>query len=225
MTSAAASTTTGNNATIWWGLSYPNYIPLSSTQAGDCDIFGALCQTAPVTVGIDLGSATTTTVVPCSSYLSAQAETAVPSGTAGAYSPAIVWPGPDAGTELPTWLSSFARSPECTSYAQFLEDLNNVTATTSVSLPAPTLSGCPSKITNWEAYIPPGVMAMWGGEYFYCCGYCVLNVPRVRVIYFPDPSAPPCNQAKSTYDNITASASLPTQTARGSTAVYEGYTL
>ena len=72
---------------------FPYIIPFGQTQ--ECDIFGLACQTGSITVGMDLTTATITTVLPCSSYLTAQSSYLVSAGgfrqDLAAYDPAMTW--------------------------------------------------------------------------------------------------------------------------------------
>lgn len=224
----ATSNTTSNLPTAWDDPS--NFIPLASDQAGKCNIFGPLCQTGTVTVSVNLQSTTTTTVVPCSSYLLAQASWVAPSSRS--FDNAIEWP--PLKTQISAWGSSFGRSPECTAFADAADPGvgNNFLASVS----APVLQGCPNNATGslapWESYMPPGILRTNGPHYFDCCDGCTLNVPRVRVLYFPDPSAPSCNTTNVTNSSVILSSVLPTSSGKHQeraetpvTAVYSGYTL
>ena len=243
----ATVTTNGvtNSSWAWWNQTYPNYVPLASDQAGNCDVFGPLCQTGTVTVGVNLSSTTTTTVIPCSSYLSQQASSIAPDW--GSEYPLDIYPyemhdWPDTylvGKVFP-WLSSFGHSPQCTSFGALLapEFFEAAPTTTSgappIITPAPELPGCASGLSGpWQAYIPPRVVNSNGPSEWSCCGICTLNVPRVRVVYFPDESAAPCSagpsaisQGFSAYGNTSEPPSLPASNGEGLvTAVYSGHTL
>lgn len=64
-------TTGAGYSWAWWNHTYSDFIPLASYQAGSHYIFGPLCQTVTVTVGVNINnSIATTTAVPCLSYLS-----------------------------------------------------------------------------------------------------------------------------------------------------------
>ena len=51
---------------------FPYNIPYNQTQ--ECDIYGLACQTESITVGVNLTTTTTSTVLPCSLYLTAQSK-------------------------------------------------------------------------------------------------------------------------------------------------------
>ena len=93
-------------------IQYPAFGLLASDQAGRCDVFGPLCQTGSVTVPVDLTSSTITSVVPCSTYLSAQAQSVL-HGSNAFYNQEIYQQGTVSNTAVNHWLSSFGRSPQC----------------------------------------------------------------------------------------------------------------
>ncbi len=98
---------------------FPYIIPFGQAQA--CNIYGPVCQTGSITVGVNLTTATTTTVLPCSSYLSAQSvhliyenDPGLPAGLGQGF-----WSNDhDDGSDLSDWVVSFGQSPECYSYAK-----------------------------------------------------------------------------------------------------------
>ena len=84
--------------------------------------------------------------------------------------------------------------------------------------------------------IPPGVVRMFDAEYTgTCCGNCSLDIPEVRLYYFPDKSTIDChNNQTSEYQrsNLTSVVSarhlekrVHSLIANGSTAVISGHTL
>jgi len=94
--------------------SIPEFIRPAINPRAVCNIWGPLCQTGSIVVGVSITNTTSTTTVPCSEYLSAQAESAMHGYLA------------NRGTkdddlyimELDhDYHSSFGRSPECKSYA------------------------------------------------------------------------------------------------------------
>ncbi|MCJ1395398.1 hypothetical protein MMC18_008282, partial [Xylographa bjoerkii] len=122
---------------------------------------------------------------------------------------------------MASWMSSFDRSPECATlaldYQLYSPDFNpNVP-------PPPSFSQCPNNLPGSGLdYLPGGIFNMWGGQTYFCCGYCTLNVPKVRVIYFPDESAPSCNHLGSGNSTVTPAASWNTDSPV--TATLSGYT-
>ena len=95
-------------------------IPFGQTQ--DCDIYGPLCQTGSITVGINLTTATSNAVLPCSSYLSAQAAYLATENDPDDPDRNGFWSGESdamvAGSDLERWNANFGQSPECRSYAE-----------------------------------------------------------------------------------------------------------
>ena len=194
--SAAASSTTANIATTTAAPSYPAYIrPSVNPGPGSCDIWGLLCQTGSITVGVNLTSTTTQTVVPCSDYLMAQSYSAYP------------YP-PDQSLAFEAsldYLSSFGRSPECTSYAKAIGGLYQYTTAAYSTMPIQYANcGNVNSSTPLQNLLPPGIESpQESAEEFYCCGPCALSVPALRILYFPDLGASPCAQ---NYGNSTRTA-------------------
>ena len=196
------------------GQLYPNtssisafsyIIPFHQTQ--DCNIYGALCQTGSITVGVNLttATATATTVLPCSSYLSAQstyiASENYPGDLNGYFFPEDL----SDGSDLSNWAINFGQSPECRSFAE------------SISQEKYTFSGC-GKYADPSLQIPPGVLRYAGHATTYmCCGNCSLDIPEVRLYYFPDKTSIDCQNNKTS----NSTSSLTAQ----STAMVSGLTL
>ena len=191
-------------------------IPYDQTQA--CDIYGALCQTGSITVGVNLTSKTSTTVLPCSSYLTAQ------SSFLGRNDPdEVIWPI--------EWQTHFGRSPECKSYAQAF-DRGQYTASncgsgnTSVHPIANKGS-----FDDYPMQIPPGVLRYWTADIFYsCCGNCSLEISEVRLYYFPDGTATECSHNQTSNFTSLLSTGKPGKRVQslvgdGSIAVVSGHTL
>ena len=196
---------------------------------------------------MNLTTATTNTVLPCSSYLSAQfeyleyQEYAFAPGSKNSSQLAkdlssIGWLGDvDIIPSLRNWNINFGQSPECRSYAK---------AMTSGEY---TFSGCGSSNTvipggsgntfDYPLGIPPGLMrssinGLWNMT---CCGNCSLGTPEVRLYYFPDKSPIVCHSnmtseyQKSNLTSVVSSPHLEKRVhsliANGSTAVVSGHTL
>ena len=170
-------------------------IPYNQTQA--CDIYGPLCQTGSITVGVDKTSVTTTTTVPCSLYLTAQAAyLSAVEPHPGAIFP--FWPG--------DWGSSFGYSPQCTSYAQVWQRGGQYTVSNCGNSDTVIQASAPSDGIALPTQIPPGVLRAVPGaphEVYECCGNCSLDVPQVRLYYFPDSDAPQC-QGNQTSNSTAA---------------------
>lgn len=157
----------------------------------------------------------TTTTVPCSYYLSAQAQSA-PTG----------WDGIVDGKSRPNadFLASFGRSPECSVYAddfKFIKaesvwsnsqahkhkhilteesaDLKKALATEYEAAKSEVqFSKCGSNIqSDPRSYFPPRVSNyhIGGPETdFYCYGSCTLLIREIKLLYFPATSGYGCAQ-------------------------------
>ena len=109
--SASYSRTKPSSSTIRSSTNskYPNFIRPSINPSTQCNLWGPLCQTGTIVVDVNLTTTSTSTTVPCSSYLSAQSYSAQP--------PNHVRPD-----QYGDYMASFGRSPECTSYANYKQD-------------------------------------------------------------------------------------------------------
>ena len=184
----------GSTSAISSSFSY--LIPYNQTQT--CDIYGPLCQTGSITVAVSRGAGTTTTALPCSSYLTAQS-----SYLSGFQDPAqpgamfLRWPV--------AWQSGFGRSPECKSYAQAYKNRGQY-----------TLSGCPADNAPIPAQsagyhpsqLPAAIFRKRIDQIFECCGDCQLRVPEVRLYYFPEKNTSYCSSLNATIagSNTTVAA-------------------
>ena len=204
-----------NNASFSAGpFSY--VIPFSQSQT--CDIFGPICQTGLITVGVSLASSTTTTTLPCSSYLTAQATHLLS---------AKVESGGDITLEdAREWLTAFGRSPECRSYAKIQRD--EAKYNFSVCGNRNTIIQA-SEQFSLPAQIPPGVFDRFRPLDYACCGNCTLMIPEVRLLYFPDLAAPQCEHQASNSSAVVSSRALDKRVhslnSTGSIAVFSGHTL
>ena len=203
----AASTNTSTSEASQFSF----IIPYNQTQA--CDIYGPLCQTGSITVGVNLTSKTSTTVLPCSSYLTAQSSFLVSEGYAGESDleeSGIAIGDGDWPTE---WWIDFGRSPECRSFAQ-----GHYTA-----------SNCGSG--NHSVQIPPTVSRYWTpNQVLTCNGNCSLEIPEVRLYYFPDGTTTECHQnqtsnSTSVLSNVNLGKRVQSLVGDGSIAVVSGHTL
>ena len=210
-------------------------IPYSQTQ--DCNIYGPLCQTGSITVEVNLTTATTSTILPCSSYLSSQSAYlknenenmisrnfhrdwgASPPGWLGSFEDQMF-----GYSDLIDWNKNFGQSVECRSYAKairqgqhaFLDCDSNTTVIQTVE----------GVSYNYSSQLPPGVMR----DDYTCCGNCSLEIPEVRLYYFLDQTITSC-QNNQTF-NITSTLSsdnlnkrVHSLVANGATAIVSGYTL
>ena len=208
------------------GWSY--IIPFDRTQ--DCNIYGPLCQTGSITVGVNLTTATTNTVLPCSSYLSAQSahlnHEQHPDDQGGLWWPGVPWDTSD----MYDWEINFGHSPKCRSYAQAMSKgqytISECGSSNTIIQTAPGLN------FSYPSQIPPGVVLFDNpgprGTYT-CCGNCSLDIPEVRLYYFPDKDTV-CHDNQTT--NITSALQardlgkrIHSLVGDGSTAVVSGHTL
>lgn len=209
-------------------------------QKQECDIYGSHCQTGlvgSITVGVNLTTATTTTVLPCSAYLSAQF-TYLWNQT-GAGIPEQGYPIiQNGGSQLgdfnygDPWGTNFGRSPECRSYAEAIRQgqlafsdcgIDNTTVQTDEwDLPAIYL------LQNY-----PGLVRYFdeGDPSDTCCGNCSLDIPEVRFYYFPDKSIGDCHNNQTFNFTSTLPASntriekrMHSLVASESTVVVSGHT-
>ena len=207
---------------------FPYIIPYGQTQ--DCDIYGPICQTGSITVRVNLTTATATTVLPCSSYLSAQSTyLSYQNDESGLSDPLWVFHNGEFDPPvLLDWDINFGQSPECRSYAE------------AMSQGQYTFSGCGSSSLVVEAgqdsgdpppQIPPGVARFAGHDSWYtCCGNCSLDIPEVRLYYFPDKISIDCHNNKTSNSTSSLLAQnlrkrVHSLVADGSTAVVSGHTL
>ena len=145
-------------------------IPYNQSQS--CDIYGPLCQTGSITVGVSRSnSQSTTTTLPCSSYLTEQAN----------YLNVPQRGFPDA--EFPffpsDWLTGFGRSPQCRSYASVWHE-TGVYTFSGCSTNDATVSQQTSDFLSTFSEIPPGFLRHHEvSAYWTCCGNCSFEVQEV----------------------------------------------
>ena len=147
-------------------------------------------------------TATTSTTLPCSSYLTEQSTYA--NGVGDVVDDGFF----DIELVPQDWLVNFGRSPECRSYAA--EYRKGVY----------TISGCGDQNTVIRknvhmpyayyqvppAQIPPTLVRRFSplDPATLCCGNCSLNLSQVRLYYFPDSNTPNCQ-----YNQTSNSSSIP----------------
>ncbi|KAK0511823.1 hypothetical protein JMJ35_005673 [Cladonia borealis] len=232
---------------------FPYIIPYGQTQ--DCNIYGPVCQTGSITVGVNLSTATTNTVLPCSSYLSAQfahlnyeqyGETSEQCPNVNDVSDYISdleqdpgafedcgWSNVDVIPLLRDWNINFGRSPECRSYAEAMSSGKYTFSECGGS--NTVISASPGVTWDYPSEIPPGLVRLFDATFpETCCGNCSLNIPAVRLYYFPNKSTIDChNNQTSEYQrpNLTSVVSaghlkkrVHSLIANGSTAVISGHT-
>lgn len=234
ISSANASSPLFSSTSSTSNSSFSYIIPYGQTQ--DCDIYGSPCQTGSITVGVNLTTATTTTVIPCSSYLSAQftylwnqtnfgvpTQDRLDSGNKG--------DGWENGEGDP-WGTNFGQSPQCRSYAEAYQQGQSTFADCAISNASIQTDGGLSAADLLEAY--PGLLRNFDTyameQTGYCCGNCSLDIPEVRLYYFPDKSTVHCRDNQTSNFTSTLPARnlekrVHSLVASGSTAVVSGHTL
>lgn len=202
--------------------SFPAFIRPSVNPTDDCNIWGPLCQTGFIEVGLNLTTKITTTTVPCSYYLSAQAESAIPPGR-------FLAPK--------DYQASFGHSPECSAYAQVFRagDPDEEQVRSSVSAFSNCGSDAFAHSQRPREYTPPGVSNYnvgGGARDYFCCGDCSLAVTEIRLLYFPGATSVQCSQsfANTTSTNVLSSSKILSKRVaslmtNGSIFVSDGYTL
>lgn len=221
--STAANTTAANttlavstNTSASEASPFSFIIPYDRTQA--CDIYGALCQTGSITVGVNLTSKTSSTVLPCSSYLTAQ------SSFLGSLSiDQDSWPM--------EWVTSFGRSPECRSYVKAFDRGQYTASNCGSGNPSVINVTSQGQFYYYPAQVPPGVWRYWTAfEFFSCCGNCSLVIPEIRLFYFPDSTTTECHYNQTSNSTSLLATGNHKKRAQSlvrdeSTAVVSGHTL
>lgn len=208
-------------------------IPYDQTQ--ECDIYGLACQTGSITVGVNFTTTTTTTVLPCSSYLTAQSKylTSAVGGLEDLSGLTMRWDGFGQPDYVQTWASYFGRSPECSSFARaYSENLY-------------TFSDCGSSNTvfstqqfwddsdsfGYPPQIPPGLLRRYNEFYTdTCCGTCTLDFSELRLYYFPEGNSTDCRPNGTSNSSLASTAGnlrrrMQSLIPDGSTAVVGEHTL
>lgn len=131
-------------------------------------------------MGVSLSDSQSTTTLPCSSYLTAQA------GFLNI--PQIGFPDADFPFFPPAWLTGFGRSPQCRSYASVWLETGVYTFSGCGTNDA-TVSQQTSDFLSTFSEIPPGVLRHQEPGFWECCGNCSFEIQEVRLYYFPDENA------------------------------------
>ena len=213
---------------------FPYIIPYGQTQ--DCDIYGSPCQTGLITVGVNLTTATTSTVLPCSSYLSAQFTyvwNQTYFGVPTQDNPATGNKGEGWGNdEGDPWGTNFGQSPQCRSYAEAMGRGQSTFPDCATSNTSIQTDGGPPAIDLLQNY--PGLVRYFDPDDTdvtgTCCGNCSLFIPEVRLYYFPEKSAIECHNNQTFNFTSTLSARnlekrIHSLIVSGSTTVVSGHTL
>lgn len=176
---------------------------------------------------MNLTTATATTVLPCSSYLSAQS-TYIASKNDPEILDDYFWPfDPSDGSDLSNWNIDFGQSPECRSYVDAMNEGKY------------TFSDCGSRNIiqtagdfDYPSQVPPGLERYLdpGSIGYKCCGNCSLSVPEVRLYYFPDKMTIDChnNQTLNSTSSLLAESlrkRVHSLVVNESTTVVSGHTL
>ena len=170
---------------------------------------------------------TTSAVVPCSSYLSAQATHLLYENDPDVLEEPTFWADEiEDDSDLVVWNTKFGQSPECKSYAEAMSKGQFTFSVCGGSNTAVQSAG----LWDYPAQIPPGVRRYFSPAYTdgLCCGNCSLDIPEVRLYYFPGKTSS-CHR-NQTFINSTLPAQklekrIHSLVANGSTAVIDGHTL
>ena len=196
-------------------------IPYNKTQ--DCNIYGPIYQTGSITVDVNLTTAITTTVLPCSSYLSAQSSYLEGLNPIGCFQQSYA----TEDDPLVDWQIGFGERSECRSYANAVNQRQwtisfNPNCGSNATIVQADIGGFDS---FWP--IPPGVkQILCDGFDFTCCGDCSVQIPEVRLFYFPDETDQ--NNQTSNLTSVTSASiqkRVQSLVADGSTVVVSGNTL
>lgn len=169
---------------------------------------------------MNLTTATTSTILPCSSYLSAQS-TLLENGQNGLND---VWGHPN----IASWQTYFGQSPECRSYAKALSQGQYTYSNCGSSN---TVIQSSSGVDFADSLQVPPIFRYFSPEYTgSCCGNCSLDIPEVRLYYFPDKTIIDChNNQTFNFTSVVSARNLEKRVhsliANGSTAIFEGHTL
>ena len=161
----------------------------------------------------NLTTAITTTVLPCSSYLSAQSaylDLDDPTNVDDIHRASGCFPW--------DWQKHFGRSPECKSFAQAYSSSEYTisgcgsrnTLISSSDLAIVLNENDPFHYTFCPTMIPPGVVRQFSPDYLdSCCGGCKLDAAELSLYYFPDKSSAECQHNETLNSTSTLlSASL-----------------
>ena len=217
--------------------SFSYIIPYGQSQ--ECNIYGLACQTGSITVGVNFTTTTTTTVLPCSSYLTAQSDYIVSAGlSAGQFIQAdgLQWPGAPGTGVVGTWGLSFGRSPECSSFAQAnsntLYTFSNCGSSNRVISTQFDWELSETAFDYYPPEIPPGVVRFYEGTPHLetCCGNCTLDFSELRLYYFPDGNSTECqyngtSNSTSAFTAANLGKRMQSLIPDGSTAVVGEHTL
>ena len=187
----SSSSAPGNQSLI--DFIFPYLIPYSTSQA--CDIFGPICQTGEITVsGLGKNDQPARTTLPCSSYLASQStyvHELAKAANLETYESRS--PGPGGPTSLAEgqheWERRFGRSPQCTSYAELLQNNPGVVPYTFDQCPKDAVgTGSSGNDYSLPTQVPPGVIRGPNGLRYLCCSDCYFPIFQFRLYYFKEKS-------------------------------------
>ena len=179
-------------------------------------------------------TSTTNTVLPCSSYLSAQSQYL---HVAASVAPDVPWLYLWHSYGQDYWGPAFGRSPECRSYAdEFINGRYTFSSCGDQDTVIQTTSWVYSHFlenATLPSQIPPGLLRVFTpDDQGFCCGNCTLwDLPEVRLYYFPDSSNLGCQKNQSFNASASTSSAgnlvkrMQSLVAAGSVAIVSGHTL
>ena len=185
---------------------------------------------------MNLTTATTTTILPCSSYLSAQFtyvwnQTYFGVPTQDEQPTANKGEGWGNGEGEP-WGTNFGQSPQCRSYAEAMSRGESTFSACDTNHASIQTDGVIPLIDFLKNY--PGLVRYFDPDddedSSTCCGNCSLDIPKVRLYYFPDEPTIECHNNQTF--NLSSTLSTPdlakrvhSLVAKESTVVVSGHTL
>ena len=190
--SNAASIARSNDTGSSINGSLHHFIRPSVNNAKECNLWGPLCQTGDIVVGVKDGSTTASTTVPCSSYLSYQSSSAY----------ASYFGDRTLNPEVMEYRRSFGRSSECSTEADYWANWDMLvyprySTLRPTTTPVTSLfSHCLSTVLSSTPGVWPAFLAanheFVDSDYYFCCGDCSLTVDEIRLRYHPNTNAPVC---------------------------------
>ena len=130
------------------------------------------------------------------------------------------------------WGTNFGQSPQCRSYAEAMDRGQSTFSDCAISNTSTQIDGGLPAIYLLQNY--PGLVRYFDPGDLYnngmCCGNCSLDVPEVRLYYFPDKSTIDCHDNQTFNSTLSLSARnfekrVHSLIVGGSTAVVGAHTL
>lgn len=125
------------------------------------------------------------------------------------------------------WQRNFGQSPQCRSYAQAYSKAQYTF--TDCGSGNTVISGQGEQL--YPLQIPPALVRRFSPEYTdTCCGNCSLDIPELRLYYFPDKPTIDCNfDQTSNFTSASSAANLRKRIqsliGTGSIAIVSGHIL